>query len=304
MGRGSYTAADWASLRSSRQLNSDRAVENMFGLHKAEQQNKSCHISLRNSCDPDLVSEATPIVIGFDATASMGYLAKELATNSVHRTVMQLLSQKPISSPQIMCAAIGDCKSDESPLQVTQFEADIRIIRQLLDLYLEGGGGGNDGESYNLLWYFAAYHTKHDCFEKRHKKGYLFTIGDDRCHSGLNAAEIRANFSNPLPYAISNEELLAKVRETYHVFHIHIEKDAQPNEKVFNDWQRLMPGCCAPINAKDIDCLSELITTVIAVTEGQSRNAALKLLDQKKAERIARSVSFIAPPEKNDVISF
>ena len=83
---------------------------------------------------------------------------------------MSLRRGNAVTDPQFLCAAIGDSKSDKTPLQVTQFESDIRIIRQLTDLYLEGGGGGNYGESYHLLWYFAAYRTAADCFEKRGKK--------------------------------------------------------------------------------------------------------------------------------------
>ena len=304
MGRGSYTAADWANLRSSKQLHSQQAVETIFDRQQAELSYRSSKVICRHSCDPDPFQNATPVIIGFDATASMGYLAKELATNSVHSTITALLSGKQISSPQVLCAAIGDCKSDRYPLQVTQFEADIRIIQQLLDLYLEGGGGGNNGESYNLLWYFAAYHTRHDHFEKRRKKGYLFTIGDDRCHSGLSAAEISKNFSAPAVYAVSNEELFAKAREKYHIFHIHIEKGSPADGDIFRQWNQLIPGCCASIHKKDIDCLADLITAIIGITNGLSHNEALRQLNQKKAERIARSVATIYLPENTSVICF
>ncbi len=304
MGRGSYTAADWYKLRSSKQLESHQAVENIFDRQQADNGFNSKKVVCRYSCDPDEIQNATPIIIGFDSTASMGYLAKELATNSLHNTVTSLLSDKQVSSPQVLCAAIGDCKSDQYPLQVTQFEADIRIIKQLLDLYLEGGGGGNNGESYNLLWYFAAYHTKHDHFEKRGKKGYLFTIGDDRCHNSLTVSEIARNFTSTADGVVSNEELIAKVREKYNIFHIHIEKGSSSDGENFYEWCQRIPGCCASIHKKDIDCLAELITAIISIENGQSHNEALRRLDQKKAERIARSVATIRPPAKTNVISF
>ncbi len=304
MGRGSYTAADWQNLRSSRQFDTEQNTTSIFRNESAENVFKSINISRRQSCDPDEESQATPIIIGFDVTASMGYLAKELAKNALHKTITNLLTNKLVSAPQILCAAIGDCKSDQYPLQVTQFESDIRIIRQLLDLYPEGGGGGNDGESYNLLWYFAVHHTTLDYFEKHKKKAYLFTIGDDRCHSVLDADEINKNFRSHSAFDISNEELIRQTQQKYHVFHIHIEKGIFTDREIFNHWQNLLPGCCAPINIKDIDCLSELITAIISITEGNSINQSLRQLDQSKAERIARSVASICPPAEKKGLSF
>ena len=179
MGRGSYTAGDWAKLRNSKGLVKNNPVENVFTGRAAKQAYDCANITVRESRDSVDSPMSTPVIIGFDVTASMGYLAQELAVNAVNRAVLTLYDRKPISNPQILCSAVGDARCDTSPLQVTQFESDIRMISQLTELWLEGGGGGNGGESYNLLWYFAAVHTRTDCFEKRGGKGFLFTIGDD-----------------------------------------------------------------------------------------------------------------------------
>jgi hypothetical protein len=89
-----------------------------------------------------------------------------------------------------MFMAIGDANCDKAPLQVSQFEADKRIIDQLTQIYLEHSGGGNDFESYNLPWYFAANHTVHDSMEKRGKRGYLFTVGDEETPQDLTRDQI------------------------------------------------------------------------------------------------------------------
>ena len=297
-------ASDWAKLRRSRDLTSANSAENMFSSRRALNSYDSRHISLRESRDSEDSPNSTPIIIGFDVTASMGCLAKELATNGVHKTVTLLLSGGQVPNPQILCSAIGDCKSDASPLQVTQFESDIRIITQLLDLYLEGGGGGNNGESYHLLWYFAAYHTQHDSYARRGKKGFLFTIGDDRCHEGLSAAEIDRTFSDSHPYGLSNAELLREAEKLYHIFHIHIEKGSPADARIFADWCQLLPGRCTTISAGDLDCLAELIATITAIAAGTQPSDALRRLEQRKAERIARSVAAIRPVQPKKAITF
>ena len=275
MGLGSYRASDWARLRSSKGLTQLSSVENVFANQSVSSAFDPRGIVVRESRDSSDSPRSTPIIIGFDVTASMGYLAKELAVNAVNRAVTQLCRSKPISDPHVLCAAIGDSKCDASPLQVTQFEADIRIISQLTSLYLEGGGGGNGGESYHLLWYFADRHTSSDCWQKRHEKGCLFTIGDD------------------VPYALSNEELIRAAQEKYHLFHIHIETESAASRAIFGRWQRLLPGHTASIQRKDINCISDLMTAIIGVTSGKSVNEALNQMEPTAAEKIARSMSLI-----------
>lgn len=310
MGRGSYRASDWAKLRSSISTsvsaeeiyaNRIKALTPLSDIHSKE--TEGCK-QIRESRDSEDSPESTPVIIGFDVTASMGYLAKELALNSMNKIITNLYKEKPISNPHILCAAIGDSRADKYPLQVTQFEADIRIIEQLIDLYLEGGGGGNGGESYNLLWYFAAKHTKADCFEKRSKNGYLFTIGDDASLGNLSPAEIKRIFNDDVPYVLSDEELLRKAEKNYNVFHIVIENEQADEEKIFRKWQELMPGKVTVINKKDISFLADIIYAIISVSEGKTANEALKSMDQDKAEKVAESLAYIEVPKKQSSIVF
>ena len=307
MGQGSYRASDWLRLKNSRRLSDKSPVTSFFESTAAKKEYISSFVSKRECRDSIDSPRATPVIIGFDVTASMGYLARELALRSLHRTITLLLEKKPISDPQILCSAIGDCKSDRTPLQVTQFEADIRVIEQLLQLHLEGGGGGNNGESYNLLWYFASKHTSADCFEKHGRKGWLFTIGDDRTHPSLTPAEIGRAFSDKTEYSVSNEELLREAEKKYNIFHIHINSGRSEDRDILEDWRRLLPGRVAETDRKKLGNLGELICSVISVWEGTDRNTVLKGLDQSAAENIAPSLAMInsgKTQNKNNTISF
>ena len=299
MGYGSYTASDWISLKKSRKLNSENTAENVFTVHSVSEKYDPRCFSVRESRDSEDSPQACPVIIGFDVTASMGYLAKELAVNALNKTVMSVYDNKPVSYPHIMCAAIGDSKCDKSPVQVTQFEADIRIIKQLTELYLEGGGGGNDGESYHLLWYFASRHTSFDEYEKRHKKGIIITIGDDKCHRILTRNEVRSFFSDEIEYDLSSEELLREAEEKYRVFHICIENGSDRDYDVFAQWHSLMPGRVTVINRKNISLLSYLITGIISMASGKTHNETLGCMDQTVSKNLSRSIALISQAEGN-----
>lgn len=293
MGRGSYRATDWSALRVSRKISGDTTEVQIFDSRVAKAANRSDLINIRESRDNPDSPLSTPVIIGFDVTASMGYLAGEIARNALNDMIVTILRNKAVTDPQVLCAAIGDVKSDVTPLQVTQFESDIRMVSQLMTLCLEGGGGGNEGESYNLLWYFASRHTKTDCFDKRGKKGVLFTIGDDKCHPDLSVAEIRKAFGDDVPYNLSNEELLWEVQKKYDIFHIYIENGRDRDRIVASYWNDLIPGKSAPIDKKDISLLSNLLVAIMRLRSGKSHNEVLKGMDQDIAERLSRSLSHI-----------
>jgi len=206
-----------------------------------------------------------------DVTGSMGYLSEEIAKNSLNKTMLEIYDKEPVTNPHIMFQAIGDSKSDRAPLQATQFEADIRIAEQLLDVYFEGGGGGNGGESYCLSWYFADTRTDIDCFNKRQKKGYIFTIGDECCHEKLTRQEIKRVFGDDVERDLTAKELFKSASNKYNIFHIVMKAGSYKNQKSGEAWEKLIPGRVIELEPEQLKYLAELFVSVMQLTEGGNK---------------------------------
>ena len=173
-----------------------------------------------------------------------------------------------------MFLAIGDHLCDNAPLQVGQFEANDELLdKWLTDVYLEGHGGGNGGESYLLAWYFAAYHTAIDSLEKHGKKGFLFTIGDEPTHNTLSKNDLQ-NLMGPGEYQNTTAvELLSKAREKYHVFHLHIKETMSGGkESVINGWKELMQENLIIVDSyKNIPTIMSNLVVKYANAEGYTQ---------------------------------
>lgn len=139
---------------------------------------------------------SNPVFIGLDVTGSMGSVPRMMQEKL--KELMALLVKKGwIDDPAICVCGIGDAEGfspDKAPFQVGQFESGIEIENDLTNLYIEGCGGGNNHESYDLAIYFLARGTKTDAFEKRGKKGYAFIIGDEGLRSRCDARVLANTF--------------------------------------------------------------------------------------------------------------
>lgn len=276
MGYGSYKANDWQKLKQSKGINANSKVNELFGKTINEKYLPK-YFETRESLDSEDSPNSTPIIIAFDDTASMGYLAEEIASNSLNKTILEIYDKKPVTNPHICCATFGN-NTDRVPLQVTQFEADIRIAEQLLDFYIEQGGNCYSGDAY--VWYFAAKHTKTDSFEKRRKKGFLFTIGDDFCKNfsdnDVQAEEIQAIFGDKInTKRITPKAAYKMASRQYNVFHI-IVKPVYQKSLIVEKWNSVAPGHIALIeNANDVKYLAEVIISIMQVTNGMKKKDAI-----------------------------
>lgn len=220
--------------------------------------------NIRESRDNPEHPNSTPIAIYFDVTGSMGYVPRELQKNLA--TLFTLLVDKGLApDPQILVGAYGDAEIDRVALQASQFESDNRVDDALDKIFLEGGGGGNGHEHSAFAWYYTALHTDTDNYNKRGKRGYLFTIGDEITGT-IPAEAIRAFTGDGAETGVTPKQALAMASEKWHVFHIVIRNytaDRQGSVAFYSDLLR--SNCIVIENVADV---AEMIAAVIGFVEG------------------------------------
>ena len=235
-------------------------------------------VMLRESCDSDHNPKSNAIIIGLDVTGSMGFIAYEIAKEGLGTLIEGILERKPVSDPHILVAAIGDVRTDRAPLQISQFEADDRIVKQLEELYIEGNGGGNNTESYDLPWYFAGTKTAIDCYTKRKQKGYLFTVGDEMPPVGLSQRHIEKVFGVSDETGYTPAELLRMAEEKYHVFHIIVEQghyvQRTGRDRVVGAWRELMGKRAIPLD--NYTNLPEVALAAMELSEGADLESVIE----------------------------
>lgn len=219
-------------------------------------------VQLRESRDSVEHPESLAIIFGLDVTGSMMQVPHFLVKEGLPH-IMGKLIQKGIEHPQVLFVAIGDHECDNAPLQIGQFESgDDQLDQWLTDVYLEGGGGGNAGESYLLAWYFAGYHTSIDCFEKRGTKGFLITIGDEPCLKTLPQRSLKGIMGDGQYEDFKHFDLLSKAQEKYDVYHINVTQTGKGRLKETQDsWSQLLADRFINVDRQEdiADVISDLI---------------------------------------------
>lgn len=264
MGNSRFDASDWSSYSASVSAKPAAAIFTSSGMDNELDPSK---FKFRESVDSDKNPKSTPIIIGVDETGSMGRLAEDIIKKGLGIVMQEIYDRKPVSDPHILIAGIGDASCDRAPIQVTQFEAGVaEITKQVEKIYIEQGGGGNKGESYPILWYFAANKTKCDAITKRKRKGYLFTVGDE-CPISLTRHQIKQFFDDDVQEDMSIEDLLKLAEKNWEVFHIIVQTSATESQGAVKVWRDLLGQRAIVI--PDESKLAEVIVSTIQVIEGE-----------------------------------
>lgn len=267
MGSGTFDAGAYRAYTST---TVDKKTDEIYSSRSMNKLLDPKGVAIRESRDSVDNPKSTPIIIGIDVTGSMGMIADIIVREGLGVLFNEILDRKPITDPHLMFMAIGDANCDQAPLQVSQFEADNRIVEQLTQIFLEHGGGGNQFESYNMPWYFAANHTEHDSYIKRGKRGYLFTIGDEEAPKTLTKDQINRYIGDTPESEQTSEEMLADAQRTYDVFHIVIKQGQHACRRldaVMRGWTALLGQKVVVLD--DYTKLAETIVSIIEVSEGR-----------------------------------
>lgn len=195
---------------------------------------------IRECKDSEEHPNTVPVILALDVTGSLGEAAVQIAKKL--NIIMTDLYDK-VTDVEFMIMGIGDFYCDSVPLQVSQFESDIRIAEQLDKIYFEFGGGGNYWESYTAAWYFGSRHCKLDCW-KRGKKGIIITIGDERLNPYIpkigRSASIKSVTGDNVQGDIQTEDLYSEASEKYDIYHLHVNHRGWDHDNIIKSWSETL----------------------------------------------------------------
>ncbi len=224
----------------------------------------------RESRDVPGKQPATPIMVWLDVTGSMSQIPG-LLIQDLSKLMKLIIDGHIVTDPQICFAAIGDATSDRVPIQVGEFEADDALAEgHLSNIFLEGAGGGQARESYEMALWFAGNQVDTDAFDKRQEKGFLFIIGDEAPYTTVRREFAQKFLGVSISEDVSLREAVAQASKKFHVFVIrpggtgHYDSHA-----VQQAWETVLPAERV-IKQENWQDIAPLLAGTISVMSGES----------------------------------
>jgi hypothetical protein len=160
-------------------------------------------------------------------------------------------------------------------------------------MYLEGQGGGGN-ESYELAMYFAARHTAMDCFQKRHRRGFLFITGDEPPNPVVSRAQVRRLIGDELDDDIPIGEIIEETQRTFEPFYLIPDKGRA--QQVERHWRDLLGD--RVIAMESPDDTGHVSAGLVSLLEGAAdslddlvQRFQSSGLDKRRARAVARALT-------------
>ncbi len=276
MGYGYWTRDSFISYSADRGRKTDRAgnldsslTDQQLFTQRALHPRLDPRNVIRECCDSADHPESVPVILALDVTGSMGPASAEVA-KKMNEVMTRLYETLP--DVEFLVMGIGDLNYDRAPVQISQFEADIRIAEQLDLVYMEHGGGGNAFESYTAAWYMGSRHTRLDCW-KRGKRGLLITMGDEPLNPYLPRKELEAVTGDRLWGDVDTKALYREASEKYDLWHLHV-CHRQPDrylERVKGSFGKILPE--GRLIETDLDGIADTLVRIITEHAGGNAQA-------------------------------
>jgi len=277
MGSGSWTTSAYADYtKSVRGMDLDDYVNTSFTAQEIYKSHR-----LAKALDPKNITrechdsaehpESFPVILALDVTGSMGDASVRVA-QKLNEIMTELYADETVKDIEFCIMGIGDLSYDEAPIQMSQFESDIRIAEQLDQIYFEAGGGGNHYESYTAAWYMGVNHCDLHCW-KRGKKGLIITMGDELPNPYLpkestyrySAGGLAGVTGDNLQGDVETKELLEETLKKFDVYHIAVDDRATSYQRyktydIDEKWTELLGDHYSVAN---LNSLANVITSIV-----------------------------------------
>ena len=180
MGSGVFSVKSFASystsLGKSYDIDTGRISGQEFTSRRIDESLDPKRFKVRECANSEEHPNTIPVILALDVTGSMGEACQETAEALGVIITNLYKNHKDI---EFCVMGIGDLAYDAAPVQMSQYESDVRIAEALDKIYIEHGGGGNGYESYTAAWYMGLKRTKLDCYDVQQRKGIIITMGDE-----------------------------------------------------------------------------------------------------------------------------
>ena len=263
-----YSAARGRAVTAAGNLDSRLTEQQLFTQRELHPRLNPRNV-IRECCDSEDHPETIPVILALDVTGSMGMASAEVA-KKMNEVMTRLYGE--IRDVEFLVMGIGDLSYDRVPVQISQFEADIRIAEQLDLVYMEHGGGGNAFESYTAAWYMGLHHTRLDCW-RRGKKGLIITMGDEPLNPYLPREPLYAVTGDLVRRDVDTRILYREVTQRYNLYHIHVSH-RQPDryeERMRDSFGKQLPD--GHLILSDLDGIADALIRIVTGHAQQNRGA-------------------------------
>lgn len=234
---------------------------------------------------------ANPIICAIDVTGSMGDWSK-IIWDKLPMFYGQIMIQNYLSDPSISFAAIGDSRCDEAPLQITEFAQGSAIDDWISKLWLEGGGGAQHYETYELAAY---YYAKHCSIPNAHYskiKPFFFLTGDEGFYPAVRIDDIAHMFGDHIRAGITSEEIFTELKSKFNVFLLHKPYSIEKKElRILAQWQHVL-GSSHVIILQEPKAVVDLMLGIIAIVS-KSRTLETYIKDMQERGQTAHRIYLV-----------
>ena len=233
----------------------------------------------RRSADlPDALK--TSIALITDVTGS-GRDVPGIVRNTVPQMQGLLSVGGYVQFPDIQFSFVGDATCDQYPLQIPEFESSAENLDDTLThAVLEGGGGGQMTESYELMMWYMNNMNKLDCWN-RGEKGFMFISGDENPYPYVSSDQIQKyitgkaedqgeayEFLKGIKRDIPLQQVVDDAMSKYHVYYIISEGSSWYGDaRVEKTWRSLL-GDENYIQLRDASEISRMVASIVGHRSG------------------------------------
>lgn len=263
-----YTTTSWVP---SHDYSSARAAYTSSVVDRSYSKATASRVAPKELVKTGIRLDVPALIVVTDVTGSMGQWPAVMFGKLPY--LRHELKEYLGDEAKFLLAAVGDANSDKYPLQIQEPATTFEEAKTALEaLVVEGGGGGQSRESYELA---AGYFLK-AVYVARNVKPVLVFIGDEMPYEGLDSNQLMAlGIQNA--DSMNTKDLFKQLAAVYDVYLIHKPYGDNPSgftKEVAAVWEKLLPeNHVVPLQAPE---------RVVDVLFGILANATGKIDDFKK----------------------